>query len=298
MSHRLGWCRLSAMNSRHSLDVPPGTVFGFRTRPAFIDSPAETGRYGAFAVIARPAGLAVIVAFDGVWPRLPTLDDVHARSALRRSRFGFSGQPAVFAGNSSWTVELDELTELGIVDVDGDLARLAAPYADGLGSGTSFSAPGSVDRDVEVEWRWHHDRTTLLAEHAADQARAKAAAGAAELRYRARLKDLTFAMVLREDPFERWTTSPPFPPAEFRRAATSRVHQTCRELAEMGPRPRKALVRKALTALVEWFNRADEAAGGVIETEEREDVFRVIEEIAFVARHKAVVEEVAKVARW
>lgn len=38
-----------------------------------------------------------------------------------------------------------------------------------------------------------------------------------------------------------------------------------------------------LKACVEWFNEADERAGSVIETEEREDILSTLEEMAHVA---------------
>ncbi|WP_318294762.1 hypothetical protein [Streptomyces bacillaris] len=55
---------------------------------------------------------------------------------------------------------------------------------------------------------------------------------------------LTWEQLLAETPFERWTPSPPFPPAAFRRAAVRRVHQACRELRDLGPKPRKPAARK------------------------------------------------------
>ena len=49
---------------------------------------------------------------------------------------------------------------------------------------------------------------------------------------------------------------------------------------------------------MEWFNRADEQAGGVIETEEREDICAVLEEMAYVARQKSLVDEIGEWRAW
>ena len=57
-------------------------------------------------------------------------------------------------------------------------------------------------------------------------------------------------------------------------------------------------MRAALKSCVEWFNAADERAGGVIETEEREDIFAVLEEMAHVARQKNLVEEIDAWRDW
>lgn len=43
---------------------------------------------------------------------------------------------------------------------------------------------------------------------------------------------------------------------------------------------------------------ADEKAGGAIETEEREDICAVLEEMAFVARQAVLMEEVDMWRRW
>lgn len=109
---------------------------------------------------------------------------------------------------------------------------------------------------------------------------------------------LTWEQLLAETPFERWTPSPPFPPAAFRRAAVRRVHQACRELRDLGPKPRKPAARKVLKSLVLWFNTADQAAGWVIETEEREDICLVLEELAHVAGHPSLVMEADDWREW
>jgi hypothetical protein len=69
-------------------------------------------------------------------------------------------------------------------------------------------------------------------------------------------------------------------------------------LQALGPKPRKADVRSALKSCVEWFNNADERAGGVIETEEREDICAVLEEMAHVARQRGLVEEIGSWRDW
>ncbi|ESU46710.1 hypothetical protein K7395_22910 [Streptomyces filamentosus] len=53
-----------------------------------------------------------------------------------------------------------------------------------------------------------------------------------------------------------------------------------------------------LKSLVQWFNTADQAAGWVIETEEREDISLVLEELAQVAGHPSLVMEVDAWREW
>src|ERR1700730_14229383 len=98
-----------------------------------------------------------------------------------------------------------------------------------------------------------------------------------------RLKTLTWETLLSEQLFSRWNEHPPFPPTAFVAAARERVLSAIRELRALGQRPKKGQVRAALKALVEWFNEKDAEFGEVIETEEREDIYRVLEELATVA---------------
>ena len=87
-------------------------------------------------------------------------------------------------------------------------------------------------------------------------------------------------------------------PEEFIREARNVVHDTCRALRALGSKPRKPDVRRLLRECVEWFNNADQQAGGVIETEEREDICAVLEEMAYVARQKSFADEIEDWRDW
>jgi hypothetical protein len=76
------------------------------------------------------------------------------------------------------------------------------------------------------------------------------------------------------------------------------IHYAREQVRALGPKPKKAQVRAILKCCVEWFNEADERFGGVIETEEREDICAVLEEIAFVARQKSLVNEIDEWREW
>ncbi|WP_258311969.1 hypothetical protein ACQ9ZG_11580 [Streptomyces araujoniae] len=283
---------------KNPLDVDPGAIFAFRTSPLHPDSPPGTGRFGALAVVGRAPEVIVVAVFDGVWDRLPTSAEVREHRVLRRRRFAHTGRPAVFACGVEDTTGLSDLTALGTAPLTAEQTKLAAPYLSPRSVGTSFSTLALADADVEGEWRWAHDREALLREQEAVEERRRLAAEAEKERYAARLAALTWEQLLAETPFERWTPSPPFPPAAFRRAAARRVHQACRELRDLGPKPRKPAVRKVLKSLVLWFNTADQAAGWVIETEERECICFVLEELAHVAGHPSLVMEVDDWREW
>lgn len=161
-----------------------------------------------------------------------------------------------------------------------------------------MGALSDVNHSAEGEWRWTHDHEALTAEQAQVRAKQEAKRAAAEERYKTRLKNLTWEQLLSETPFQRWTTSLPFPDADFTGQARRTLHDACIKLRDLGPKPRKSDVRAVLKACVQWFNEADERAGGVIETEEREDICAALEELAHVARHKTLVDEIDEWRTW
>lgn len=280
------------------LVVDPGTVFGFRTAPMFEDSPPDTGRYGALVVLAHDADIVALGVLEGVWTLMPTLDEVRDRPLLRCNRFFFKNSLAVFACNVDDMPALAEFAAIGLVLLTVEQTRLAEKYMGEDRTGRTYGFVDGASSDVEGEWRWAHDREALEHEYELREQRRERERAAAEERYETRLKGLTWERLLSESPFARWDPSPPFPPAEFRDAAAARVHEACRELQALGAKPRKAAARKALKELMLWLNDADDRAGGVIETEEREDIHLVLEEIAHVARHPSLMEEVGLWRDW
>ena len=280
------------------LVVEVGTVFSFRTSPACPTSPPDTGRYGAFKVVGRTDDTVALAALEGVWSEQPRLEDVAGASVLRNQRYSFGGRPAIIGVTPDDTPTMDELTVLGVDPLTEEQRRWGARFESEDIVGLSYGTPDNVDVDVEGEWRWEHDRDAYVAEQEAETARREAVRQAEQEYFETRLKGLTWEQLLSETPFSRWDPSPPFPPAEFRDAAAARVHETCRALQAMTPKPRKADARRELRALVEWLNAADDAAGHVIETEEREDISLVLLEIAHVARHRSLVEEADAWRTW
>lgn len=281
-----------------------GNVYAFRTSPLSEFAAAATGRHASFKVIGANEELVVIAVLDGIWRERPSLRQAVACSILREERFPHRSSPrigglAVFGLNSEWWYpsDLEDVCLLGITRLSAAEMQLAGNVFRHL-PGTAFSTLRSVNWSAEGEWRWAHDRAALVAEVELVNAKQAAIRAAQEERYRTRLSKLTWEQLLSETPFERWTPSPPFPPAEFTNEARAKVHEACRKLSAMGPKPRKASVRAVLKDCVEWFNDADERAGGVIETEEREDICATLEELAFVARQRSLVEEVELWRTW
>jgi len=276
-----------------------GSVYSFRTAPLSEFAPQVTDRYGALKVLGSNEHCVVITVLDSIWSKPPSLNDVRACGILRQHRFFHTGSPAVWGVNAEWwnLSDLDEMTPLGTISLSAEEVQLASKNLKQL-QGSVFSTVCYANHAAEGEWRWANDRHALVAEQERVTAQQAAKRAAQEERQRTRLRGLTWEQLLEETPFERWSPSPPFPSEEFTREARIVVHDTCRALRALGSKPRKSDVRRLLRKCVEWFNKADEQAGGVIETEEREDICAVLEEMAYVARQKSLVDEIDNWRTW
>jgi hypothetical protein len=282
-------------------DAPPvaGNVYSFRTSPLSEFALPETGRYAAFKVLGVSERYIAIAVLEGIWATPPSLSAANEAVVLHEHRFARTGRMAAFGVNADWWTpsDLDSVSLLGSGSLSPEEKAIGAKII-GFRIGCSYSTLGYANHAAEGEWRWEHDRDALIVEAEMSKAKAAAERAAKEERYRTRLKNLTWEKLLAETPFERWVASPPFPSAEFAEAARETIRNACRELRELGPKPPKAKVRSILRRCVEWFNEADKAAGEVIETEEREDICAALEEMAFVAKQKSLIDEIDNWREW
>lgn len=276
-----------------------GNVYAFRTAPYSEFSQPETGRFAAFKVIGSNPSFVTFAVLDGVWDTSPTLSQAKRAAILHEHRLAHTGRSAVFGVNADWwdIAELRHVVLLGRTEVSLTEAGLVAPET-GYKLGLRYSTIHAANYAAEGEWRWHNDRSAFSEEVELKRAKEEAERAAREERYRTRLSKLTWDQLLAETPLERWSESPPFPSAEFTSRARNAIHEACNALKALGPKPRKAHVRAVLKACVEWFNEADEREGGVIETEEREDILLALEEMVYVARQRGLVEEVERWRDW
>jgi hypothetical protein len=276
-----------------------GSVYSFRTAPYSEFAPQATDRYAALKVLGSNGKHIVIAVLNSIWQSSPSLDNVRACEILREHRFSHTGRLAVFGINAEWWTpsDLSEMKALGTLPSNAEESQLASNIFNFV-PGSVFSTMLAANYAAEGEWRWTNDRDALVAEQQRASVQEAARRAAQQERYKNRLRGLTWEKLLGETPFKRWSSSPPFPSAEFTREARDVVHDTCRALRALGSKPRKSEVRGLLRKCVEWFNTADEQAGGVIETEEREDICVVLEEMAYVARQKALVDEIDNWRTW
>jgi hypothetical protein len=276
-----------------------GSVYTFRTRPYSDFAPPLTGRFSALKVLGSSKDLVVVAVPDCIRATPPTLDDVRASAILHEYRFVHTGEPAIWGVPAEWwdVLDLDSTTLLGTLPLSPDETRIASEILT-VRVGWSVSSMRRADYAAEGEWRWANDNESFVAEQEHVTLRIAAQQAAEQKRLKNRLRSLTWEQLLSEVPFQGWTPSPPYPPEALTREARAVVHGTCRSLQALGPKPRKSDVRRLLRECVEWFNRANEQAGGVIETEERENICALLEEMAFVARHRSLVNEIDSWRSW
>jgi hypothetical protein len=282
--------------------IPPGSaaracqageMYSFRTSPATDFAPRETQRYAALKILGLKGRCVCYVALNGVFDRHPDLAEVVNLPWLINTRFGFGShpEPACRCVPLDWEIDLVELRYLGSVLLSREDAKLLAECR-------SYGAFCGASHDSEGEWRWQNDRSAYQEEVEREEQLSEKRLAAERQRYQQRLKALSWEKRLQEEAFSRWQEHPPFPPPEFVIAARAQIRATVMDLRALGPKPKKAAVRAVLKARVGWFNAKDAEFGNVIETEEREDICAVLEELAFVAGHRSLVSEIDAWRDW
>lgn len=277
-----------------------GQVFAFKTQPYTAFSPPETGRYAGVKVIGKNRSFVVIAILDGAWSTVPTEVDASGRPTLAEHRFEAGGRTEIFGiSRQDWSdvIKMDQPTPVGRDSVSADEEAKASSVLD-CAPGSRIATLRHAISCAEAEWRWANDREAFLFEVAQQDARNKTERTAREDRYRTRLRSITLREILSENLLDRWHPSPPYPPEGFTSAARARIVGACEALDKLGPKPGKAEVRSILKETVLWLNEADEAAGGVIETDEREDLFAVLEDMAHAAGQPALVAEIDMWRTW
>jgi hypothetical protein len=276
-----------------------GFVYSFQTSPYSEFAPPSTGRFATFKVLGVDTDQFVIAVYDGIWNAPPTIEEFSKTEILCEHRFAHTGRKAIFGTlEERWDIaNFQKIAILGFRK-PSSYEKAASKKILGHGAAVWFASTHYASYAAEGEWRWRNERAALVEEQRQKSAKYEVERKAKEQRYRDRLSKLTWEQLLSETPFENWSQSPPFPSIEFTNSARTKIRQVCIKLQTLGQKPRKGEVRTILKECVLWFNKMDEDAGHVIETDEREDICAVLEEIAFVAKQKSLVDEIDVWRHW
>jgi len=282
-----------------------GEVYSFKTSPFNKFSEQDTQRYACLKILTpeKTLGLAKnisvgFVILEGIYANPPTIDVLKNAAPLIQKRFGYGeltpfqrkskNPPKNYATCSSrldWTPDLLEFNLVGELPLSDFEEKLGA-------NNKSFSNWGVASRDAEGEWRWENDRNRLIIERDLGIKEKEQQEEVARHRFETRLSKLTWEKLAAENLFERWVESPPFPPSPFRDALTVLIRSQISDLRDLGDKYPRAKVRKSLKALVEEITVLNEKFDYVIETEEREDIYGVFDDLTFLSKQRALMEEI------
>jgi hypothetical protein len=282
-----------------------GEVYAFKTSPYNKFGEQDTQRYACLKILApenttiQPYdSLVDYVVLEGVFPAPPSLDEVRGLGPLVQVRFMFgqltpfqrmSKNPpknyATCSARSDCEPDLMEFVLVGSLPLSNMEKELGEKNA-------SYSAWRFASVNAEGEWRWANDKAQLLVEHDLQEKETKRRKQLEKEKCEKRLSNLPWDKFAEEELFVRWVQSPPFPPAPFKIALVELIRSTILELENLGEKYPRAKVRKILKTLVNQITALDQKFNYVIETEEREDIYDVFDDLTFLSKQRILMAEI------
>jgi hypothetical protein len=268
-----------------------GDVYTFKTNSYWEFALPQTDRYGAFKVIGFKEEFAVVVVLDFVSVgRPPTKSELESTNVLVAHRFANASTPRPCVYHVYLNSIEDSLSELVLVtNVRPTLSELDLPK-----KYESYGSASTINYAVEGEWRWANDRNQFEKEYLLHNEEQEKKRTQESIRLQTRLKSLNWEKLREEAHFSHWE----LPPPEFTSKARQLIWNSVDQLKALPSKPRKREVRNILKATMFALNELNLAFGDVIETEEREDIMMVIEELAFVAKQRALMPELDELRDW
>ncbi|MEM6356869.1 MAG: hypothetical protein AAF844_14445 [Pseudomonadota bacterium] len=281
------------------LPHPPGTLLAFPTQPLFDSSSPPTGRWGTILVLRHEEAPengteSVVSILDHVLTHRPTVAAMAGAGVMD------------LAGNLS--VGGDRALTFRLLLQEEDRPRWPALEVVGHRELTTAEAGRSwhvmvpataLSFHVEMAWRYDHDREALEREMEERRQKAELQSAERERRERERLRGLTIQTLLAETQFTEWEETRDFIPSEFLDDLRLRARAMLTAIEALGPKPRRPAVRAEMKAFVEWVNAANaESDADPVATMEREELFAFLEEVAWAAKQRPLVEEVDDWRDW
>ena len=255
---------------------PPGTVF---------TAPTRDGRFSAGRVLCRQfhggAHAALIAGTSWLGDKVPSLHLPELRNTLILSHHKWRNYLSIF-----WVQEPmpPDFIIVGQIELSQD---------DHAATSDTFTGWQSVAIHALTQWRWDHDRESLLrdeAQQAAEQAEAQRqlATTRAEL-----MRTLTLDSLVDRRWFASWEDADSNLPLHECRSLIVKLVNELRA----APKLTLGVVKKHLKQSVKDFNRLD-AEHHFIATIEREDLCEAYEQIMCAAKFPQVVDQVEQWRAW
>ncbi len=235
---------------------------------------------------------------DGLWHDLPRQEDVVGRETLIVKRFlVFSKQrtpwPVIFTMVRGSTI--DDLLSTQVIG--NDAARNpdeteAIEYIAAKGHARTLAALETIAYHADHEHRAVHDQDTWILEVEEKSKRAAQRRKEQQEREKNRLNGLTLEMLAAELSFEQWDTRHHILPKKFIATLRKLSKTAINSARALGPKPKRKDMRAVLKTYVLGINDVNGAHGYFIETEEREDIYRFIEELCWATKQKPLLDEI------
>lgn len=283
----------------NTLPHPPGTLLTFPTVSFSRVAPRPTGRWGTILVLrhedSQVYGRGSIVSIlDRVTTTRPQVADVDGAGVMSLApRLDMDGMRALTFMLLLEEADRQEWPALHVVGERPLTATEAGRAWNGMVPATALSF------HVEMSWRAVHDPAGL--ERDLEEIRREGAEREAEIerRQRERLRGITLEQLLGETLLPEWEERAEYIPADFLEALRVRAREMLLALQSLGPKPRRPLVRAEMKAFVDWVNIANNASDAYpVETMEREELHAFLEEVAWAAKQRPLVDEIEDWRDW
>ena len=254
-----------------------GTVFAM---------PLKDGRTGICRVIRKEIKsipCALVAASDWIANEPPPLNHPAIRKILVKNHHNWKNSPDV-----RWVTSLPpkEFRIIGNIDVTSQDVKTEC---------RSYGAWESLATQVLAQWRWDNERESVLAEDAEKNTLELAKRKEAIQKRADYLAIISFSILLAKDLFPTWND---YPPKVVKEGCQEIVQSFIRVLDGAEKPLDRNLVSKELKKAIEELNQYDSKNKKFIETEEREDLCEVFEDILNAAKFPDLVESVEDWKDW
>lgn len=223
--------------------------------------PLADGRFGLCRVLrTQDAGLgikrgALVELSAWIGAEAPALDDLALREPLLETHHSHAGSPARIWETDPPPPSLQLLGSIEVREAEGGVECLTFGFWEDLGESRL------------TQWRWDHERESLLAEEAAAEAAERAREAAEEAAASGR-RPPTLANLRRRKPFKSWQGQLPAAAVDASRAV---IKDCLAALKALGKSPAPEEAWAVIRSGVERFNQLDGELLS-IETAEREEI--------------------------
>lgn len=248
--------------------------------------PLRDGRIGVCRILRKEIQTipcALVAVSDWIGNEPPPLEDPAIRRILVKTHYKWSNIPEVM-----WVMSPPppEFRALGLIRL---LPEDTKAQSDWYGGWNSFP------NHVLLQWRWDHEREALLAEDAAREKQESINRGEAEEKRSIYLASLTFSQLLEKDLFPTWDE---YPGDGIKRECQNVIQTFIHTLNQADQPVARKFAADELKKCIKQLNLLDAQNKHFIETEEREHLHLVLEDVLHVARQPGLVDKIEVWRKW